>query len=116
MWNELLPIGSVVLLKESEKRLMVMGFCQAKPEDTSVVYDYCGCLYPEGYMDADNIYLFNHEQVEQVYSIGYIDEEQLAFRPRVSEILYQLKGGADLSQDTEDELPELDDIPDASME
>ena len=64
MWNDLLPIGSVVLLNDSEKRVMIMGFCQAKPEDTTKVYDYCGCLYPEGYMDSEHIYLFNHEQIK----------------------------------------------------
>lgn len=91
MWNDLLPVGSVVLLKNSEKRVTVMGFCQAKPEDTDTVYDYCGCLYPEGYMDSDHIYLFNHEQIDQIYSVGYMDEEQFAFREKVTEILLNLK-------------------------
>lgn len=111
MWNELLPIGSVVLLSNSEKRLMVMGFCQAKPEDTQTVYDYCGCLYPEGYMDAENIYLFNHEQVAQVFSLGYMDMEQFEFRDRVTEVLLKLRG-VDTSENPSEgedagELPEL---------
>lgn len=91
MWMGLLPIGSVVLLKESEKRLMVIGFCQAKPEDTSKVYDYCGCLYPEGYLDAEKIYLFNHGQIEKVYSVGYMDEEQFQVSDRVLDALSQIR-------------------------
>ena len=102
MWNELLPVGSVVLLKNSEKRITVMGFCQAKPDDTDTVYDYCGCLYPEGYIDADHVYLFNHEQVEKVYSLGYMDEEQFAFREKIMDILFQMKGGAQPDQDSTD--------------
>lgn len=99
MWNELLPVGSVVLLKNSEKRVTVMGFCQAKPDDTDTVYDYCGCLYPEGYIDADHVYLFNHEQVEKVYSLGYMDEEQFAFREKIMDILFQMKGGAQADEE-----------------
>lgn len=91
MWNELLPIGSVVLLEKSEKRVMIIGFCQVNPEDDSVIYDYCGCLYPEGYIDAKKVYLFNHGQIEKVYSLGYMDEEQFAFREKVKEALVKLR-------------------------
>ena len=70
---------------------MVIGFCQAKPEDTSKVYDYCGCLYPEGYLDAEKIYLFNHGQIEKVYSVGYMDEEQFQVSDRVLDALSQIR-------------------------
>lgn len=89
--HRLLPAGSVVLLKESTKRVMIIGFCQAKPEETSVIYDYCGCLFPEGYMDADHLYLFDHEMIDTVYSTGYIDEEQLAFQERMDKVHAELK-------------------------
>lgn len=91
MWMGLLPIGSVVLLKESEKRVMIMGFCQAKPEDTSKIYDYCGCLYPEGYIDSEKIFLFDHGQIDKIYSLGYMDEEQFAFSDKVLNILRQIR-------------------------
>ncbi len=103
MWNQLLPIGSVVLLKESEKRVMVMGFCQAKPDDLSVIYDYCGCLFPEGYMDAEHVYLFNHEQVEKVYSLGYMDEEQFAFSNRITDLITDLRNGVSAGDSNETE-------------
>ena len=107
MWNELLPIGSVVLLNNSEKRLMVMGFCQAKPEDINTVYDYCGCLYPEGYMDAENVYLFNHEQIAQVFSLGYMDVEQFEFRDRITQVLLKLRSGSLAEGEDPGELPEV---------
>ena len=88
---KLLPAGSVVLLKESTKRVMIIGFCQAKPENRSVVYDYCGCLFPEGYMDAEHLYLFDHEMIDTVYSTGYIDEEQLAFQKLMAQELAGFK-------------------------
>lgn len=91
MWNGLLPIGSVVLLKDSEKRVMVMGFCQVKPEDKSKVYDYCGCLYPEGYIDSEKVFLFNHGQIDRIYSIGYMDEEQFEVNDKVMEALINIR-------------------------
>ena len=75
-----LPEGSVVLLKESTKKLMIMGFCQMKPGEPSRIYDYCGCLYPEGYLAPDRIYLFDHEQIDRIYFVGYMDEEQFSFQ------------------------------------
>ncbi len=92
MWNGLLPIGSVVLLKESTKRVMIMGFAQAKPGNHDVVYDYCGCLYPEGYMDSESFYLFNHGQIDVVYNVGYMDQEQFDVSERVIDALAELRG------------------------
>ncbi len=85
--KEILPVGSVVLLKNSTKKLMIMGVLQAKPDHLDQVYDYCGCLYPEGYMSADRIYLFNEDQIETLYYPGYHNEEQDAFEARLREIL-----------------------------
>ena len=87
----LLPAGSVVLLSDSAKRVMIMGYLQARPEDKEKVYDYCGCLYPEGYMEADKIYLFDHEQIEKIYALGYIDEEQFAFREQLERAYREIR-------------------------
>ena len=46
-FKKYLPIGSVVLLKNANKRLMIYGRLQ-KAEDSDSVRDYIGCLYPEG--------------------------------------------------------------------
>ena len=87
-----LPAGSVVLLKESTKKIMIIGYLQARPEDTSKVYDYCACLYPEAYQDANHLYLFNHDQIQTVYSVGYIDEEHLSFIDRLDQTARTLPG------------------------
>ena len=44
--KELLPIGSVVLLNEGTKKLMIYGVMQSDTENNQ--YDYVGVLYPEG--------------------------------------------------------------------
>lgn len=80
-----LPIGSVVLLKESTKRVMIVGLRQ-KQVDEDKVWDYSACLFPEGIIDPDNLYLFDSAQIERVYFIGLQDEESMLFLKQVSEI------------------------------
>lgn len=73
-----LPIGSVVLLKDSQKRIMIVGVKQ-KQADSEKVWDYSACLYPEGLLDPDKLYLFDTEQIARLYFIGLQDGEGLAF-------------------------------------
>ena len=73
-----LPIGSVVLLKDSEKRVMIVGLKQ-KQEGTDTIWDYSGCLFPEGIIDPDRLYLFQTEQIQRLYFIGLQDGESLEF-------------------------------------
>ena len=48
MQEKYLPIGSVVLLKGGKKRLMITGYCMQTQEKPGVIYDYSGCIFPEG--------------------------------------------------------------------
>ena len=73
--KELLPIGSVVLLEGGEKKLMIYGRLQQQ-EGTDVAWDYIGCLYPEGNINKDFTYLFNHDNIKEIYFEGYRDEEE----------------------------------------
>lgn len=76
--KELLPIGSVVLLEGGEKRLMIFGIKQTEQE-TGVEYDYIGVMYPEGNMGQGSQFLFNHEQIKEIYFKGCEDEERNVF-------------------------------------
>lgn len=82
--EKLLPIGSVVLLKEGEKRLMIIGILQTDGEQSNKEYDYLGIMYPEGNVGEGFQYLFNHEDIEQIYFHGYEDEERAAFIERLA--------------------------------
>lgn len=73
-----LPIGSIVLLKDSEKRVMVTGFKQKHP-DADKIWDYCGCLYPEGVTDGQKMYLFDEDIIEMLYFIGFQDGEGIRY-------------------------------------
>lgn len=90
--NGLLPIGSVVLLKNSTKRVMIIGVCQASVGDEGRrIYDYAGCFFPEGYMSADKNFLFNTDQIERLYAMGYQDSEQLTFKEKADALITRLR-------------------------
>ena len=82
--RNLLPIGTVVRLKEGEKRLMITGVMQ---EDSGRAYDYISVLYPEGYMGAEYRYLFQDSDIEEVFFRGYEDEEREGFLEQLDRVV-----------------------------
>ncbi|WP_226087963.1 DUF4176 domain-containing protein [Mesobacillus sp. S13] len=76
--DKYLPIGSVVLLNGGSKRIMIYGRKQ-KELNSDKVWDYIACLYPEGNLNEEYMYLFNHDQIEKVFFIGFQDEEEIEF-------------------------------------
>ena len=83
--KDLLPIGSIVLLKDGEKRLMINGIMQSDASGNGQEYDYLGILYPEGHIGDQFQYLFNHEDVVKVHFRGFEDIERQEFIYNLSE-------------------------------
>lgn len=77
--KKLLPLGSVVLLSESTKRVMITGRYQRAVGPEGRLWDYSACLFPEGNLGPDQTFLFNNEQIERVYFLGLQDEEEFAY-------------------------------------
>lgn len=77
----LLPIGSIVYLHEGTTKLMIVNRGPILPSDDGerVVYDYTGCMYPEG-LDANNVFYFNHDNIDKVVFEGFKDEEEDRFQ------------------------------------
>lgn len=88
-FEKYLPIGTVVMLKNGKKRLMITGFCIVPNENENTMYDYCGCMYPEGIISTDEVALFNHDQIAQVYYVGYKDDEETAFKNKLNQAVAQ---------------------------
>lgn len=86
-----LPIGSVVLLKESTKKVMIVGVLQRGSKNPQNIWDYTAVVYPEGFLDANKMIMFNHDQIENVYALGYQDAEQLAFSAKVRQVAKKIK-------------------------
>ena len=85
--EKFLPVGTVVLLKDGTKRVMITGFAAKSKETGDKVFDYMGCLYPEGIISSENNLLFNHDQIKDLYYIGYVDDEWKKVEKQLKEIL-----------------------------
>lgn len=92
-WNGLLPMGSVVRLKGADRSLMIVGRSQVQAGDENLIYDYSGVIYPEGYLSRDKIALFNHEDIEEIRYVGYMDLIQRRFNELLEAIHSGLKSG-----------------------
>ena len=81
--KELLPIGSVVILREASKKAMIYGVKQINTA-TDIEYDYIGVIYPEGNMGDGTQFFFNHDAIDEIFFRGYEDEEREAFIERLA--------------------------------
>lgn len=79
----LLPIGSVVLLKGGEKKVMITGVMQTNEDGKE--YDYISVIYPEGNIGAEGNFLFDHSDIEQVFFEGCRDGEREIFIEKLAD-------------------------------
>ncbi|MBE5942193.1 MAG: DUF4176 domain-containing protein [Lachnospiraceae bacterium] len=80
--KELLPIGSIIWLRDAQKPLMIFGIRQTNL-DNNVEYDYIGVLYPEGNMGVSSQFMFNHDDIEKVVFRGFEDASREDFIERL---------------------------------
>lgn len=86
-YEKYLPIGSVVMLKNGKKRVMITGYATIDFNKKDKVYDYSGCLYPEGVITTNQNLVFNHNDIEKIYCLGYSDDEQKEFGKKLKEFM-----------------------------
>ncbi len=75
MWTGLLPIGSVVSLYGSDMKFIIVGNCILNEADKKKLFDYAACVFPQGFISADQFYMFNREDIDEVYCVGYLTPE-----------------------------------------
>lgn len=85
---KLLPVGSVVCLKENSRNLLIIGIMQKKIS-TGKVYDYMGVLYPEGYIGGKMQFLFMHEDIKKIQYIGFENNEYLELIEKLKKTAYE---------------------------
>ena len=98
MKEKYLPIGTVVLLKDGTKEVMITGLAilgGKKGTGEAKVWDYAGCPYPEGIVTTNQTFGFNHENIKKICYMGYETEahnkiSELA-KQEVEKIRNQLK-------------------------
>ena len=82
--KDLLPIGSVVLLKNGRKKVMIFGIKQTD-QSSNIEYDYIGVLYPEGNMGEGSQFLFNHTDIDEFFFRGFENDEREHFIHNLAE-------------------------------
>ena len=92
MEGRFLPIGSVVRLKKGKKRLMITGFLpiEQKENGEKETWDYSGCIFPEGMLNSNQNYVFNHSQIEEIYYMGLVYEEEEEFKEKINKAIEEL--------------------------
>lgn len=80
--NMILPIGSVVMIRQSVRRLMVIGRDQ-QDKKTNETFDYIACYFPEGVQESSRVLHFNKEDILLVFALGYLNEDELRLRKQL---------------------------------
>ncbi len=106
-WDGLLPIGSVVRLKGADRSLVIVGRSQTPADDENHIYDYSGVIFPEGYLDRNNVALFDHDDIEEIRYVGYMDIIQRHFNDTLEAIHVGLKSGEITTDEVKEILEEM---------
>ena len=72
--NKYLPIGSIVRLPNNPRKVMITGYKQIL-NDGIDCYDYCGVIFPEGYLRRDQNVVFDHDMIEDILFLGFQNED-----------------------------------------
>ncbi|MFD1361463.1 DUF4176 domain-containing protein [Lentibacillus salinarum] len=81
----ILPIGSVVRLKNGDIKLMILNRAPLYNQKGVIGYfDYSACIYPTGKVE-EQVYFFNSENIGEVYFKGYVDEQEELFQKQYEE-------------------------------
>ena len=88
--EELLPVGSIVLLKEAKRKVVIIGFAVVE-DGSKEIWDYLGAPYPIGVLSNDKNLIFNRNQIEKVVFIGYSDDEDKDLRKEIDNSLESLR-------------------------
>ncbi|MBQ1880347.1 MAG: DUF4176 domain-containing protein [Lachnospiraceae bacterium] len=86
MYGDLLPCGSIVKLAGGERHVMICGRVVFAAGDDHV-YDYTGCLYPEGITAENKMIFFDREAIERILFVGFQDRQELEYRTQILDSL-----------------------------
>ena len=90
--KKILPIGSIVKLKNGEQKLMIISRVPLYNNKGNIGYfDYSACVYPFGHT-SQNAFFFNEEDIEEIVFMGFKDADEDKFlelyEKQINEITY----------------------------
>lgn len=91
-----LPVGSVVLLNNGVKPVVIIGYKvsavdgksykNSKEVSNSHVFDYCAVTYPEGLISSDVLCMFDHGDIFKLLYMGYVTDEMNVINQKLKEM------------------------------
>lgn len=89
--NKYLSLGSIVILKGGSKKIMIYGRQQYQLSSDKILWDYVGCLYPEGFISDDYNIFFNHNDIEKTIYRGFEDDEEKIYQKKIEAFKYSVQ-------------------------
>lgn len=81
--QNLLPLGSIVILKGSTKKVMIISRALGVGVNGKPYYfDYGACFYPEGLV-GDQLLYFNHEDIMRIEHEGFVSDEETIMQENI---------------------------------
>lgn len=90
-YKKYLPLGTLVKIDDNLKRVMIIGFCIKIDNDPNKIYDYMGCIYPEGILKTTEFFTFDHSDIKQICALGYSDQEEKDFKAELNKKVKDLE-------------------------
>ncbi|WP_238139104.1 DUF4176 domain-containing protein [Streptococcus suis] len=89
MAEEILPLGSVVTLRNGDgTELVIIARASIVVEnDEEIYYDYGAVLIPQGMMTPDNVFFFNRENVQEIKFRGYENNDEKLFSKQYNQMI-----------------------------
>ena len=79
MSETLLPLGSVVRLKDQTELIIIGRGSLVEQNQEHVYFEYTSVPVPTGYQQADQLYFFNHSDIREIVFTGYKNDAELDF-------------------------------------
>jgi hypothetical protein len=84
----ILPLGSVVTVKGNDVQLVIISRgTLTKQNDIEGYFDYGAVLAPAGLVSADNVLMFNREDIDKIIFIGYVDSDEQDFEQEYDNLI-----------------------------
>lgn len=90
-YERFLPLGTLVKIDEKLKRVMIIGFGVKVKNKEDKIFDYMGCIYPEGLLSNTEFFTFNHSDIKEICVLGYSDQEQQQFNLELNTKINNIK-------------------------
>ncbi|MEY8755729.1 DUF4176 domain-containing protein [Peribacillus frigoritolerans] len=87
---KLLPIGTVIKLKDVKKWVMIYGRNQIQTK-TKSIYDYLAVPYPEGNLSEEFNIFFNSQMIEEVIYLGLESPQENTMKEKVEKDIKNLR-------------------------